>query len=387
MIYLLQKNYKLLKRGKKKMRKLMVLFLILCVSFAVVACSDINKITPTNGVDGKSAYELAVINGYEGTVEEWLASLVGEVGTSGKDGLNGKSAYELAVINGYEGTEEEWIASLVGNKGDDGITPQLKIGDDNYWYVSYDNGTTWVSLNVKATGESGTTGATGKGIVSITFNELGEIIITYTDNSKVNIGVIPVIENDLDYVLLEDGTYGVKAGRGAVNLTKIIIPATYKGQPVTEIMDGGFMNLSYLNTITLPDSLKVIGKYAFYNCFNLKEIKIPAATTRLGEYSFVGCTSLTAVNFENTEGWAFESSTPISKTLNRICGNYGNYGVRKVEGMTFTFWRAYDEFSVSVSLSDGATALKYLTQLIYIYDKENDEIFTFNVYCTAWIIA
>lgn len=29
-----------------------------------------------NGIDGKSAYEIAVDNGYVGTPEQWLASLV-----------------------------------------------------------------------------------------------------------------------------------------------------------------------------------------------------------------------------------------------------------------------------------------------------------------------
>lgn len=32
--------------------------------------------------------------------------------------LRGYSAYEIAVINGFEGTEEEWLASLKGDKGD-----------------------------------------------------------------------------------------------------------------------------------------------------------------------------------------------------------------------------------------------------------------------------
>ncbi|MBQ8051639.1 MAG: metallophosphoesterase [Bacteroidaceae bacterium] len=56
--------------------------------------------------DGKSAYELAVKNGFKGTETEWLASLVG------KDGDDGKSAYEIAVANGFEGSEETWLASL-----------------------------------------------------------------------------------------------------------------------------------------------------------------------------------------------------------------------------------------------------------------------------------
>jgi hypothetical protein len=36
-------------------------------------------------------------------------------------GEDGKSAYELAVDNGFSGTEEEWVESLVGLPGNDGI--------------------------------------------------------------------------------------------------------------------------------------------------------------------------------------------------------------------------------------------------------------------------
>lgn len=46
-------------------------------------------------------------------------------GTPGKDG---KSAYEIAVSNGFEGTEEEWLASLKGDKGDVGKMPEIQIG-------------------------------------------------------------------------------------------------------------------------------------------------------------------------------------------------------------------------------------------------------------------
>lgn len=43
----------------------------------------------TDGADGKSAYELAVENGFEGTVAEWLASLKGVDGQDGADGAEG----------------------------------------------------------------------------------------------------------------------------------------------------------------------------------------------------------------------------------------------------------------------------------------------------------
>lgn len=44
----------------------------------------------------------------------------------------------------------------------DGKTPQLRINTDNTWEVSYDEGQTWISLDVKATGEDGIDGKDGK---------------------------------------------------------------------------------------------------------------------------------------------------------------------------------------------------------------------------------
>ena len=74
---------------------------------------------------GKSAYEVAVENGFSGTEEEWLASLTG---------ADGKSAYQIAVENGFTGTEAEWIESL---KGKDGKTPY--VGDNGNWFVGSDD--------------------------------------------------------------------------------------------------------------------------------------------------------------------------------------------------------------------------------------------------------
>lgn len=67
-----------------------------------------------DGTDGKSAYEVAVSEGFVGTKEEWLASLKGATGD------DGKSAYQVAVETGYTGTEAQWLASLHGQDGNDG---------------------------------------------------------------------------------------------------------------------------------------------------------------------------------------------------------------------------------------------------------------------------
>ena len=95
-----------------------------------------NVLEGLRGDTGLSAYELAVQEGYQGTLQEWLRSLGGadayevakSAGYTGSReewlktliGETGLSAYELAKSEGYEGSLTEWIASLKGEKGDKG---------------------------------------------------------------------------------------------------------------------------------------------------------------------------------------------------------------------------------------------------------------------------
>lgn len=50
-------------------------------------------------------------------IEKGIADAHAIVAKPGKDG---KSAYQVAVDNGFEGSESEWLASLKGAKGDKG---------------------------------------------------------------------------------------------------------------------------------------------------------------------------------------------------------------------------------------------------------------------------
>lgn len=90
--------------------------------------SESQWLASLEGSDGESAYQIALDNGFEGTEQQWLASLHGQNGTNGTDG---ESAYEIAVDNGFEGTEEEWLASLHGADGQDADTSDIEaeIGD------------------------------------------------------------------------------------------------------------------------------------------------------------------------------------------------------------------------------------------------------------------
>ncbi|XWX32192.1 hypothetical protein CVCBTDTO_CDS0176 [Staphylococcus phage PG-2021_8] len=114
------------------------------------------------GEDGKSSYELAVDEGFQGDLNEYLDSLHGEKGEplrfsdlteeqiqslkgqdgtmtfedlteeqkqslkgdkgdTGEKGEDGESAYDLAVENGFQGSITEFLESLKGEKGEQGI--------------------------------------------------------------------------------------------------------------------------------------------------------------------------------------------------------------------------------------------------------------------------
>ena len=126
----------------------------------------------TNGADGLTPSIGENGNWWIGETDTGVkaAGTDGTNGTNGADGLtpsigeNGNwwigttdTGVKAAGTDGADGKD-----GADGTNGVDGRTPQLKIGDDNLWYVSYDNGQNWESLNVKATGEMGATGAQGE---------------------------------------------------------------------------------------------------------------------------------------------------------------------------------------------------------------------------------
>jgi hypothetical protein len=54
----------------------------------------------------------------------------------GRKGEDGKSAYQIALDNGFIGSETEWLASLKGEKGDNGTTfTHTQIQASTEWIV------------------------------------------------------------------------------------------------------------------------------------------------------------------------------------------------------------------------------------------------------------
>ena len=123
----------------------------------------------TDGENGKSAYAIAVENGFEGDEAAWLASLKGadgKDGVDGTDGAAGKSAYATAVENGFEGNEAAWLASLKGADGKDGVDGTDGAAGKSAYATAVENGfegneAAWLASLKGADGKDGAAGSAG----------------------------------------------------------------------------------------------------------------------------------------------------------------------------------------------------------------------------------
>ena len=86
----------------------------------------------------------------------------------------------------------EWLLDANGNKievqgaeGKNGITPQLKIEND-YWYVSYDNGVSWTQLGRATVENSGNTTQGDSLFQSVTQDE-NNVYLTLADGTTITI--------------------------------------------------------------------------------------------------------------------------------------------------------------------------------------------------------
>lgn len=105
---------------------------------------------------------------------------------------------------------------------------------------------------------------------------------TYTTNNYINADVVNVtakIEND--FVI-----------RGGV-LEK------YNGEAMDVVIPNGvvaikeaFKDCIGIRCVTIPDSVKTIGYYAFYGCKNLKSVTLPDGLEEIGDWAFGGCSEL-----------------------------------------------------------------------------------------------
>lgn len=183
-----------------------------------------------------------------------------------------------------------------------------------------------------------------------------EIWYTSTDGNIVN--------PDQEYfdATIVSNTYSGEKGiiKFDTDLTKIL--NGYRGGFLDKIY-GAFAHITNISSIEIPNSVTIIGVYAFYECSGLTSIVIPDSVTSIGDdafencgltgeliipdsvtsigiWSFAGCTGLTSViignGIINIQNMAFQYCTGLtSVTIPNSVTRIGSYTFRGCESLTF----------------------------------------------------
>ena len=110
----------------------------------------------------------------------------------------------------------------------------------------------------------------------------------------------------------------------------------YGGIPVVEIAEDAFRMNVRLKTITIPDSVKVIGKSAFEDCRNLSSVVIGKGVQKIDCNAFKDCSALVSIdipdNVTEIAQWAFLGCSRLTSIV--ISDNVTYIGWRTFENCT-----------------------------------------------------
>lgn len=174
--------------------------------------------------------------------------------------------------------------------------------------------------------------STGKTVKwSYTLNSSNEIEnLKCTNISEVSGGLtMPSAIDGHKVVKMHDGNYGSDLGtfQNCTGLTEVTLPNT-----LTMVGKFAFNGCTGLKSITIPNSIITIGNHAFSGCTGLKSITIPNSVTKIADSSFSGCTGLKNVTIPNSVTDLGESAflncaglVSVALSENLTCINYGTF--------------------------------------------------------------
>ena len=115
-----------------------------------------------------------------------------------------------------------------------------------------------------------------------------------TTEESEKITTVPDESEDLGGLSYSESGGGITITGFDNSSVNVTIPDKIKGKPVTAIASNAFFNTN-ISSLTMPNSISVIGSGAFYDCSGLHSITISSKVTKLEENTFRGCTALSSV--------------------------------------------------------------------------------------------
>ena len=265
---------------------------------SVVVYDGVDGVDGTDGKDGVNGKDgvtpvISVMKDVDGiyywTVNnQWLLINGEKVRASAIDGKDGE--------NGTDGTN-----GVNGANGKDGITPKFKIQDD-YWYISYDNGNSWEKLG-KASGSNGLNGDDGDSFFKGVSMSDGFVQFTLNDENATVIKVPYLMEDTLVFVSEKPGDVKTKlTNQQKRSVVHLIVKGTVDASDVRYIAD----QMLALEILDMRETdLAGVPDYAFckgelkYGKETIREVYLPESCLSIGSYAFYGCVNLRTVDAPN----------------------------------------------------------------------------------------
>lgn len=182
----------------------------------------VNGVSGSNGKDGLSAYQVAVANGYKGTQQEWLQSLVGATGVAGSHGFNGWSAVLKTVSRGDDVVLQ--IHDWVGGTGTKPTTGQYLSSNGLVSNIANADNVRGLQGQQGIQGEKGLQGdkgVDGKEISNAKFNSDLSFTLTYSDSTFIKSDTPP---NQYGWATYKDSQYTDTLSYNIPINTQVVIP-------------------------------------------------------------------------------------------------------------------------------------------------------------------
>lgn len=183
------------------------------------------------------------------------------------------------------------------------------------------------ALPVLAQEESGTVPVTTAAAEETAAPTVTEVTADADEESKEDLyaadATSPPLPDDPNDVLA--GIEYEKTDDGGIRIVKykwtsakhIDIPAQIDGLPVTELGEECF-RYCYADSVSLPDTIKIIGERAFFFCSYLQSVTIPDGCERIGTHAFDSCEQLKEITIPQSVkfiGFDAFADTPFNDTL------------------------------------------------------------------------
>ena len=90
-------------------------------------------------------------------------------------------------------------------------------------------------------------------------------------------------------------------------------------EPLTELPEGAF-EMTWVESVVLPEGLKTIGAEAFVSCTSLKSVQIPNSVTSIKNYAFKGCTALKSISVPHLASIGYHNPFAACTSLESFSG-------------------------------------------------------------------